>query len=550
MKNITVVAASLGSVEIQDPFPTEGYFMVHLDSGETKTFEASAGQYTRIKPELDALQAAGQISSYTVNETEEERSDELLELKNRTAMVVTLNNTTLTNPDLVALGIRKGDVCNVYVALTGVTTPYTVDEVHTTTIFTATGTVVAWDIHAPNDAVYFARDGVEIATSRRTIPAIHAGNNLIGTVSQSPYQRTGFGRFFVKAVDGKPYFLTGAGVELNLGMTGSDPLIFKGAIAASTDFPLLADVKVGWLYRVTADVTDSGGGGRTGTTQSFLAGAEIAWNGTGGVTGWSELGTSSGVQEVHAAGAFTLPAGSSTTFVDTSTAAAGTSCTLPAASATKFGEVIAVGDYTGDAAAHNITIGRTGGDTIDGVAANLVLNKNNIFVALECVSATGWKTIYRSAPVSSAATPQAIGVAAAGTSLVCSPDDHVHAGVFQQLFENYQGAAASEPLRVFRALKAGTLIAVTAETGTVAAAGETMTFMVLKNNAVNMLSAVVTINSTIVIDTPVPGSLSAVPGAIDFAVGDLISVDRVYVAGGGATPMRDTAVGIQVQYSL
>lgn len=102
----------------------------------------------------------------------------------------------------------------------------------------------------------------------------------------NPTLRTGFGKFFVATADGKPYFMTELGAILNLGMTGSDPLVFKGAIALATSFPLLADVKTGWLYRVTADVTDSGGGGRTGTGQVFLAGAEIAWNGTN----WSEIG--------------------------------------------------------------------------------------------------------------------------------------------------------------------------------------------------------------------------------------------------------------------
>jgi len=421
---LTITTSAQGEYHLQDPFPAEGYCVKRIAPSTTATFEVTVIQLNHLKAQLDAAVKAGVVSSYTFDDTEQVPSDELLELRNRVAKVATLAVTGGAVPNLVTLGVRKGDIFNMYVAATGITLSYEVDEVNSATCFTATVVVVAFDKVAAGDKIYFSRAGVLITGTERIVAG--GVTHVIATVSQSPYQRTSFGRFFVKAADGKPYFLTSAGAELSLGMTGSDPLVFKGAIALATDFPLLADVKVGWLYRVTTDVTDSGGGGRTGTTQSFLAGAEIAWNGTGGVTGWSELGTSSAVQEVHVAGAFVLPAGSSTTFVDTATVGAGTSCTLPPASATKLGETIAVGDYTNDAAAHNITIARTGGDTIDGVAADFIINKNNVFVALECVSATGWKTVARIAPVASAATPAAVGTAAAGTSKVCSPDDHVH----------------------------------------------------------------------------------------------------------------------------
>jgi hypothetical protein len=417
---LTITTGAQGEFHLQDPFPAEGYCVKRIAPSTTVTFPVTVIQLNHLKAQLDAAVKAGIVTSYTFDEADQVPSDELLELRNRTAKVATLAVTGGAVPNLVTLGIRKGDIFNMYVAATGVTLSYEVDEVNSATCFTSTVLVVAFDKIAAGDKIYFSRDGVLITGTDRTV----AGGitHVIATVSQSPYQRTGFGRFFVKTSDGKPYFITGAGVELNLGMTGSDPLVFKGGVSVATDFPLLADVKTGWLYRVLLDVTDSGGGGRTGTTQSFLAGSEIAWNGTD----WTELGAASNVQEVHVAGVFTLPKGSSTTFVDTTTAGAGTSCVLPAASATKLGETVAVGDYTNDCTAHNITIGRTGADTIDGVAADLVLNRNNIFVVLECVSATGWKTVNRIAPVSSAATPAAVGTAAAGTSKVCSPDDHVH----------------------------------------------------------------------------------------------------------------------------
>lgn len=105
-----------------------------------------------------------------------------------------------------------------------------------------------------------------------------------------PTLRSGFGKFFVRTADGKPYFMMDTGAVLSLGMAGSDPLVFKGAIAAPADFPLPASnplgVQNGWLYRVTANVTDSDGT-KTNTGASFPAGSEIAWV-TG--TGWCELG--------------------------------------------------------------------------------------------------------------------------------------------------------------------------------------------------------------------------------------------------------------------
>lgn len=649
---LTITTSAQGEFHLQDPFPAEGYCVKRIAPSTTVTYEVTVIQLNHLKTQLDAAVKAGIVSSYTFDDADQVPSDELLELRNRTAKIATLAVTGGAVPNLVTLGVRKGDIFNMYVKATGVTLSYEVDEVNSATCFTATTVVVAFDKIAAGDKIYFSRDGVLITGTDRTVAG--AITHVIATVSQSPYQRTGFGRFFVKASDGKPYFLTSAGVELNLGMTGSDPLIFKGAISIATDFPLIAAVKTGWLYRVLADVKDNGGATYTNTQQAFLAGAEIAWNGTN----WTELGTSSAVQEVHTAGAFTLPAGSSTTFVDTTTAGAGTSCTLPAASATKLGETIAVGDYTGAAATNPITIGRTGGDTIDGVAANLVINKNNVFVSLECVSATGWKTVNRIAPVSSAATPAAVGSAAAGTSKVCSPDDHVHGhgnlagGSFHAAavaatsdgfmtgadksaldtvvgdavrdgdftangrmirtgaatygtihdslantiaptvnndasggaggketgfsvgsiwidttadrayicldatntlavwhpiesfshFDSRQGAAITETLRFFRALKAGRIVAASAETGTVAAAGESMTLDV-QINAATCLTGVITVDSTTVIDTPVAGVIDATKNT--YAAGDLIRVVRTYAPGGGATPMKDTVCDIE-----
>jgi hypothetical protein len=114
--------------------------------------------------------------------------------------------------------------------------------------------------------------------------------------------------------------------------------------------------------------------------------------------------------------------------------------------------------------------------------------------------------------------------------------------------DSRQLAAATETLRVFRALAPGRIVACAAETGTVAAAGESMTFDVQIAGA-TALAGLITVDNTIAIDTPVAGVLGA--GAlVEFAAGELVSVVRVYVPGGGATPMRDTVVDIEVQFDL
>lgn len=59
----------------------------------------------------------------------------------------------------------------------------------------------------------------------------------------------------------------------------SAALIFKGSIFLPEDFPTLIDVQVNWLYAIEADVTDNDVT-KTNTGKSFVAGSQIAWNGT------------------------------------------------------------------------------------------------------------------------------------------------------------------------------------------------------------------------------------------------------------------------------
>lgn len=75
-----------------------------------------------------------------------------------------------------------------------------------------------------------------------------------------------------------------------MGVSGTgaleSPFQFRGAIAVASDFPTLAEVEAGWMFRVTATVTDNDAT-KTNTGDSFIADDEIVWNAVGG---WTLLG--------------------------------------------------------------------------------------------------------------------------------------------------------------------------------------------------------------------------------------------------------------------
>jgi len=62
-------------------------------------------------------------------------------------------------------------------------------------------------------------------------------------------------------------------------LSGSGKLILKGVIFVAADFPTLAEVQVGWMYIIGANVTDNDVT-KTNTGRSFLLGQEIVWHGT------------------------------------------------------------------------------------------------------------------------------------------------------------------------------------------------------------------------------------------------------------------------------
>ncbi|HUU34885.1 MAG TPA: hypothetical protein VMW48_12540 [Vicinamibacterales bacterium] len=322
-----------------------------------------------------------------------------------------------------------------------------------------------------------------------------------------------------------------AGVELNitdrlLNPVGAFP--YQGDIAAAADFPALAAVVNGWTYFLTADATDNGGApAHTNTLQAFLAGAVISWNGVN----WTQ--TDQGTFRSYAvATPAAVPEGDlAIVEVATTTIGAPSVVNLPALSAAILGKKVLVVDSQGAGATNPITITPNGANTING-AATLVLNTNYGGALLEAAQtgAATWVWV----------------IVANRTEMQVATARLTAIGAGRAQADSRQLAAVSETLRVFRALAAGRLVACAAETGTVAAAGESMTFDV-QIAGVTALTGLITVDDTTVIDTPVAGVLGA--GAIrEFAAGELITVDRVYVAGGGATPMRDTVVDIHLQY--
>lgn len=84
--------------------------------------------------------------------------------------------------------------------------------------------------------------------------------------------------------------MKGFGISQVKGGIVENALLFKGAITLANTFPTLIDVQVGWFYKVMANVTDNDAT-KTNTGQSFLAGQEIAWDGSA----WVNLGTDNAV---------------------------------------------------------------------------------------------------------------------------------------------------------------------------------------------------------------------------------------------------------------
>lgn len=169
--------------------------------------------------------------------------------------------------------------------------------------------------------------------------------------------------------------------------TVTSPFLYKGNVATAAAFPTAALVQTGWLYTVTADVTDNDGT-KTNTGQVFLAGQEIAWNGTN----WTVVGDAltnawQFKGSIAAAADFPPPAATATTGVkDGHVYRVTTGCTDNDGTKTNTAQVFLTGD---------IIVWRT----------------------------NAWYIIQKAPTVT---VPTSLGVAAAGTAPRPANDDHVH----------------------------------------------------------------------------------------------------------------------------
>jgi len=234
----------------------------------------------------------------------------------------------------------------------------------------------------------------------------------------------------------------------------TSPLQYKGSIAVNTSFPLIASVAAGWLYHVTADVTDNAGVTYTNTSVAFLAGDEIVWDGSAWIKTGSTLTNPLQYKgTIGTAAAFPAPTGS--------TGVKAGHCYLVTAAV-----------IDNDATKTNTGVAFTNGDTIqwNGTGWNILapqypfnvrgtitvatdfpllalVKTGHVYRCLAGVTDNGGVTytntgqvfltgdivvwisnawyVIQKAP--STAIPAAIGVAAAGTSGRPSNDDHAHA---------------------------------------------------------------------------------------------------------------------------
>jgi len=113
-----------------------------------------------------------------------------------------------------------------------------------------------------------------------------------------------------------------------------------------------------------------------------------------------------------------------------------------------------------------------------------------------------------------------------------------------QVVTDEQITAATKTTVAFIAPADGEIVYVAAYPQVAAAAGESMTIDV-KINGTTVLTAVVTLDDSTSTDV-VAGTLAA---AVAFSQGDKITIERAYTAGGGPTPMTDTAVSVGSRFS-
>jgi hypothetical protein len=180
--------------------------------------------------------------------------------------------------------------------------------------------------------------------------------------------------------------------------------------------------------------------------------------------------------------------------------------TLPAA-ATMAGKILTFKDISGTAAGNAITITPNLLETIDGVNAPIILNTAYVDLVLSC-NGVGWFAMNRMVQLRA------------------------------NWETNLQAVAATADVISFIAPGPGRVTAVRAVAGTTAAAAEDMEVDLLIDG-VTCLTGPIVLDDTagILVQT---GTLD--PAAVAIAAGDVVTISRVYTAGGAPTPMANTTV--------
>jgi len=448
---LSVTITSLGGpLVIQDPHPVHGIFSKTVPANGSKTFTCDWDIWHRISTKIESYRAAG-LCTVALSEVTPTGTDS-----------TSGPNTTYNRSDWALLNSFRKDITALQLAISAMPSPFLYKgSIAVNTEFPLIANVLSGWFYTvtadvtDNAGATYTNTGLAFTPSEEIVwdgsTWVRLGKALTGpfqlkgsiaiasdfpppVATATTGVRDGYVYYCTAAVTDNDATKTNTGQAFLLGdmivwrtsgwvvLSNANAMIEMGGIALPTEFPLIAAVKRGYTYRITAYTVDNAGATYTNTGLTFQAGDVIVWTGAT----WTTLGDKETVQ-LGSVTPIVVPAGDSVNFIDTVTIAGPSAMALPAMTAGMAGRSITVCDATGGAGANAITITPNGTDTIDGVNAPIAINKNYASVTLRGVAVGVWKITNRAAPVASAATAAAIGIAAAGTSIVPSPDDHVHA---------------------------------------------------------------------------------------------------------------------------
>jgi hypothetical protein len=242
---LSVTITSLGSaLVIQDPNPTNGVFSKAIPANGAKTFDCPWEVWHRISAAVEAHRAAGRCTVA------------LRELTPTGTSGVNGANTTYNRSDWALLNSFRSDITTLQNSISAIGSPLIPKGfIAINTEFPLVASVQGWWTY------------VVTADVTDNAGATYTNTNLS--------------------------FLTGDEIAwdsahatwVKLGPALTSPMQLMGSVTLPADFPTLALVKTGYVYRVLAAVIDNNAA-RTNTLQNFVAGDNIVWNGTN----WTYVG--------------------------------------------------------------------------------------------------------------------------------------------------------------------------------------------------------------------------------------------------------------------